>query len=74
MRRRFLLPGAIAIVLGLVAPVPRGEAAMDPGAFVGNLGQEGIQTLGSNVPPAQRVARFHELFQLISMFRASGDS
>lgn len=63
MPRRSLLFGVIAVAFGLLGAAPRGEAAMDPKAFVGNLGQEGIQTLGPNVPPAQRVARFHELFQ-----------
>jgi phospholipid transport system substrate-binding protein len=53
----------IAIAFGLFAAAPRSDAAMDPKAFVGNLGQEGIQTLGPNVPPAQRIARFHQLFQ-----------
>jgi phospholipid transport system substrate-binding protein len=63
MLRRFLSFGVIAIALGLLGAVAPGNAAMDPRAFVGNLGQEGIQTLGPNVPPAQRIARFQELFQ-----------
>src|SRR5581483_4429666 len=63
MPRRSVLLGVVVIAFGLFAAAPRGEAAMDPGAFIGNLGQEGIQTLGPNVPPAQRIARFHELFQ-----------
>jgi phospholipid transport system substrate-binding protein len=63
MQRRSLLFGVIAIAFGLFGAASRSDAAMDPKAFVGNLGQEGIQTLGPNVPPAQRIARFHELFQ-----------
>ena len=63
MPRRPLLFGVIAIAFGLFGAAPRSDAAMDPKAFVGNLGQEGIQTLGPNVPPAQRIARFHQLFQ-----------
>jgi phospholipid transport system substrate-binding protein len=63
MSRRFLSIGVIAIAFGLLAAAPRANAAMDPGAFVGNLGDEGIQTLGPNVPPQQRIARFNQLFQ-----------
>ena len=51
MSRRFLSLGVIAIAFGLLAAAPRANAAMDPRAFVGNLGDEGIQTLGPNVPP-----------------------
>jgi phospholipid transport system substrate-binding protein len=63
MPRRSLLFGVIAIAFGLVGAAPRSDAAMDPKAFIGNLGQEGIQQLGPNVPPAQRIARFRQLFQ-----------
>jgi phospholipid transport system substrate-binding protein len=63
MSRRMLSLGVIAIAFGLLTAVPHGNAAVDPRAFIGNLGAEGIQTLGPNVPPAQRVARFRELFQ-----------
>ena len=63
MPRRSLLFGVTAIVFGLLAGAPRSNAAMDPKAFIGNLGQEGIQQLGPNVPPAQRIARFRQLFQ-----------
>jgi phospholipid transport system substrate-binding protein len=55
--------GVVALTFGLLAAAPRGDAAMDPGAFVNNLGDEGIQTLGPNVPAGQRIARFRELFQ-----------
>jgi phospholipid transport system substrate-binding protein len=63
MSQRLLSIGAIAIAFGLLIAIPHANAALDPRAFIGNLGEEGIQTLGPNVPPAQRVARFHELFQ-----------
>jgi phospholipid transport system substrate-binding protein len=61
MSRRFLSIGVIAIAFGLLAAAPRANAAMDPGAFVGNLGNEGIQTIGAS--QQQRVARFNQLFQ-----------
>jgi phospholipid transport system substrate-binding protein len=63
MSRHFLSFGVIAIAFGLLAAAPRANAAMDPDAFVGNLGDEGIQTLGPNVPQQQRTARFNQLFQ-----------
>jgi phospholipid transport system substrate-binding protein len=63
MLRRSLVLGVIAIAFGLLGAAPRSNAAADPKSFVGNLGQEGIQQLGPNVPPAQRIARFHQLFQ-----------
>jgi phospholipid transport system substrate-binding protein len=63
MMRRFLSVGAAAIAVGLLTAVPRSDAAVDPGAFVGDLGTQGIQMLGPNVPLAQRTARFTQLFQ-----------
>ena len=62
MLRRLFSIGAVALALALLAS-PRGEAAVDPGAFVGTLGTQGIQMLGPNVPPAERTARFGQLFQ-----------
>jgi len=63
MTRHWLSGGILALTLGLLATVRPGMAAQDPAAFIGNLGTEGIQVLGPNVPPAQRLARFRELFQ-----------
>jgi phospholipid transport system substrate-binding protein len=62
MPRRVLSLSVVAIAVGLLAAAP-GNAAMDPGAFVGSLGQEGIQSIGPNVSPQQRIARFNQLFQ-----------
>jgi phospholipid transport system substrate-binding protein len=53
--------GALAIG-GLVA-APRGEAAQDPGAFIGTLGNEAIRVMGRSVSPAERMARFRQLFE-----------
>jgi phospholipid transport system substrate-binding protein len=63
MSRRLLSLGVIAVAFGLFAAAPPSEAAMDPNAFINNLGQEGIQSLGPNVPPQQRSARFRQLFE-----------
>jgi len=63
MPRRVLLFGVVAVAFGLLAAAPRSNAAVDPRTFVNNLGDAGIQTLGPNVPPQERLARFHELFQ-----------
>jgi phospholipid transport system substrate-binding protein len=46
--------------LGLVAP--RQAAAQDPRAFINTLGERAIQVLAPSVSPAQRLARFRELF------------
>lgn len=51
------------LVLGVVcAAAPRLAAAQDARAFIGTLGQQAIQVLGPSVPPAQRLARFRQLF------------
>jgi len=62
MFRRLFSIGATLVVCALVS-IPRGQAAPDPGAFVGELGNQGIQALSSGVPPQQRIARFRDLFQ-----------
>src|SRR5215472_7110636 len=63
MSRRLLSLGVIAVAFGLAAAAPRSDAAIDPNAFISSLGQQGIQSLGPNVPPQQRVARFNQLFE-----------
>jgi phospholipid transport system substrate-binding protein len=68
MVRRFLSIGMVAVAFCLT--VGRSDAAPDPRAFVGDLGTQGIQMLGPNVAPEQRVARFRQLFQ--SDFDVSG--
>jgi phospholipid transport system substrate-binding protein len=59
---RFRLVCALFLVIGLFAAGPRQAAAQDPRAFVAELGHQAIQVLGRNVPSAQRIARFRELF------------
>ena len=53
---------AVALVLSLAClAAPRGASAQDAGAFIQNLGTQGIQALGPSVPAAQRTARFRQL-------------
>ena len=60
-RRRALLGAAL---LGLfAAALPNPASAQNARAFVGTLGQQAIQVLGPSVSPAQRLARFRELFR-----------
>ncbi|HWD59506.1 MAG TPA: ABC transporter substrate-binding protein [Stellaceae bacterium] len=63
MSRRVVSIAAAAIAFGLLAAAPRCEAAADPRVFVNQLGDQGIETLGANIPPEQRLARFRELFR-----------
>ena len=60
MIRRSGLVGAL--FLGLLL-LPGAATAQDARAFVNTLGQQAIQVLGPSVAPAQRVARFRELFR-----------
>jgi phospholipid transport system substrate-binding protein len=55
---------AIAVLfLGLMGfAAPREAGAQDARTFISTLGSQAIQVLGPKVPPAQRVARFRELF------------
>ena len=62
-RRWFaLFPLALAVGVAIAAPRP-GMAQGDPVAFISQLGTQAIQVLGKNVPAAQRLQRFRELFQ-----------
>lgn len=60
MTRRSLSFGAFAIAAALLAQTHPSLAA-DPAAFVDQLEAQGVQAL--NLPPAQRAARFRQLFQ-----------
>ncbi len=60
MIRRCGVVGALFVGLLLLAPRPAN--AQDARAFVGTLGQQAIQVLGPSAAPAQRLARFRELF------------
>jgi phospholipid transport system substrate-binding protein len=61
MTRRFQVIGALIVLTRLLAAAPAG--AQDAQAFVAQLGNQAIQVLGPSVSPAQRVARFRQLFR-----------
>ena len=56
---------AVGVLLAsvLLLAVPREANAQDARAFVATLGEQAIQVLGPNASPAQRLARFRELFR-----------
>ena len=62
MMRRSVAIGALFLTT-LFFAAPRVAAAQDARAFVGTLGSQAIEVLGPNVAPAQRLARFRELFR-----------
>jgi phospholipid transport system substrate-binding protein len=62
MRRFLPIIGFVLIVGTLASPLPVWAAA-DPAALITTLGNRALEVLGKNATPAQRVARFHELFR-----------
>ena len=60
MTRRSVLT---AFVLIAAALAPAALAAADPAAVINNLGNRALEVLGKNATPAQRAARFQELFR-----------
>jgi phospholipid transport system substrate-binding protein len=62
MMRRTVLAAFASIMGALGAPVILAAAA-DPAAVINELGNRALEVLGRNATPAQRVARFHELFR-----------
>jgi phospholipid transport system substrate-binding protein len=61
MMRRSVLTAAFALIVGALAPAIL--AAADPAAVINNLGNRALEVLGKNATPAQKAARFHELFR-----------
>jgi phospholipid transport system substrate-binding protein len=61
MMRRSAAIGFFALIV-VFSGGSREAAAQDARAFIARLGNEAIQVLGPGVPPAQRQARFRELF------------
>jgi phospholipid transport system substrate-binding protein len=60
IRRRAAI---VLLALGLLwFAAPRQAAAEDPRTFVNTLGERAVQVLAPSVSPAQRLARFRELF------------
>jgi len=62
MTRRTVLTGAFILIVGALAPAVLAAAA-DPAAVINNLGNRALEVLGKNATPAQKAARFHELFR-----------
>src|SRR5438067_1145715 len=60
--RRMLSLGGLVLIAVIGASAPRPAAAQDAAAFIRTLGTEAIQVLGPSVSPAQRLARFRQLF------------
>jgi phospholipid transport system substrate-binding protein len=63
MTRRSPAIGALILLIALLTAAPGDAVAQDARAFVATLGNQAIQVLGPSVAPAQRVARFRELFR-----------
>ncbi len=61
MMRRTVLT-AFVLIAGALTPAVLAAVA-DPAAVINNLGNRALEVLGKNATPAQRVARFHELFR-----------
>jgi phospholipid transport system substrate-binding protein len=62
MLRRTVLT-AFALISGALGVPAAVGAAPDPATVINNLGNRALEVLGNkNTTPAQRVARFHELF------------
>jgi phospholipid transport system substrate-binding protein len=62
MTRRWFAFCTLVLAVGAVAAPPRAMAQSDPVGLINQLGTQAIQVLGPNVPMAQRVQRFRELF------------
>ncbi|TMJ56239.1 MAG: ABC transporter substrate-binding protein [Alphaproteobacteria bacterium] len=61
MTRRSVLTAAFVLIAAALAPAAL--AAADPAAVINNLGNRALEVLGKNATPAQRAARFQELFR-----------
>src|SRR5262249_26824215 len=63
MIRRAPAIGLVLLILTMLAAAPRAQVGADPRAFISSLGARAIEVWGPSVPPAQRQARFRELFR-----------
>jgi phospholipid transport system substrate-binding protein len=62
MMRHWHWLGALTLTLGVLATARPGIAAQDPSGPIANLGTEGIQVHGGNVPAELHRARVRDLF------------
>ena len=51
------------MIVGALGAPANLAAAADPAAVINKLGNRALEVLGKNATPAQRAARFHELFR-----------
>jgi phospholipid transport system substrate-binding protein len=63
MMRRNVLIAAFALTAAAAAPTLPAAAGADPAQVIEHLGNQGLAALAPQVSPAQRLARFRELFQ-----------
>jgi phospholipid transport system substrate-binding protein len=63
MTRRFLLIAAALIAAAVQLPAHRAAAATAPAAMIQSLGNQTLTVLRRDFPPAERLARFRELFR-----------
>jgi phospholipid transport system substrate-binding protein len=61
MTRRSILTAAFVLIAAALAPAAL--AAADPAAVINNLGNRALEVLGKSATPAQKAARFQELFR-----------
>src|SRR5262245_25429150 len=62
-RRAWVASAISAVMLVLAASTLSASAAQGPAALIADVGQQGIQALGNNIPDAERLARLSRLFQ-----------
>ncbi len=63
MTRRFVVTAFFVLVAAAALPAAPAGAAMDPLAFIGNLGRRALDVLSNRVPPGVREARFRQLYR-----------
>src|SRR2546423_7595076 len=61
MTRRSVLTSALIVIAAALGP--SALAAADPAAVINHLGNRALEVLSKSATPAQRVARFQELFR-----------
>ena len=63
MTRRFLLTALSVLLASATMPADASAAAADAGDFMNELWGRAVEVLAKKVPPAERLARFRQLFR-----------